>query len=159
MHDSVAQNVLLDPRDYAFESPVIKARKRTVSVAQDDDSSDNKFDEKEERRLAKNAREAARRQRLKEKVAQMSTPPKAKKLSVSKNISIPPVHSGLRSPTPPLDHTRETVGSGFKFTECERTYTMNYVQVLLARDHEIPAHTIAAALHNKVDDSSSVINS
>ena len=80
-------------------------------------------------------------------------------MSVSKNISIPLAHPGPLSPTPPLDNTREAFGGGFKFTESERAYAIKYVQVLLARDHEISATAIGAALHNKVDDSSSIVNS
>ena len=153
MHESVAQNILLDPRDYAFETPSTKTRKRNVTVTQDDDSSDDKFDERERRRLAKNLREAVRRQRRREEAAQAaqsSTPPKKKK-TVSKDINIPPIaHSGPPSPTPPLDHTREAVGNNFKFTDSERAYAIQYAQVLFARDHEISSIAIGTALHNKV---------
>lgn len=152
MHESVAQNTLLDPRDYAFESPPTKTRKRTVH---DGESSD----EFERRRLAKNERTRARRQRLREEAAQTSTQPQRKE-SISKitSTALPP-HSGPPSPTPPLEHTREAVGNHFKFTESEHAYAINYVQILLARDHEISSNAIGAALHNKVGGSYSVINS
>ena len=152
MHESVAQNTLLDPRDYAFESPPTKTRKRTIH---DGESSD----EFERRRLAKNARSRARRQRLREEAAQSSTQPQRKE-SISINTSTAlPSHSGPLSPTPPLEHTREAVGNNFKFTDSEHTYALQYVQVLLARDHEISSNAIGAALHDKVGGSYFVINS
>ena len=150
VHESVAQNTLLDPRDFAFESPPTKTRKRTVH---DSESSD----EFERRRLAKNARTRARRQRLREEVSQSSTQFQ-KKESISEDTSTAlRARSGPQSPTPPLEHTRETVGSHFKFTDSERAYAMKYVRVLLARDHEISSHAIGAALHDKVGGSYSVI--
>ena len=150
MHESVAQNTLLDPRDFAFESPPSKTRKRNV---QDGESSD----EFERRRLAKNARQSARRQRVREEAAQSSTQPQKKK-SISENTSTAlRAHSGPPSPTPPLN--REAVGNHFKFTDSERTYAIKYVQTLLARDHEISSHAIGAALHDKVGGSYSIINS
>lgn len=152
MHESVAQNTLLDPRDFTFESPPTKTRKRT---AYDDDESS---DESERRRLAKNARTRARRQQLREEAAQSSTQLQRKE-SISKKTSTAfRAHSGPRSPTPPLEHTREAVGSHFKFTDSERAYALKYVQVLFARDHEISSHAIGAALHDKVGGSYSVIN-
>ena len=154
VHESVAQNTLLDPRDFAFESPSTKTRKRTTTATQDDDSSDEMERRRlEQKRFAKNAREAARRQRVREEAAQSSTQPQKKK-SISKNTS-PPVsaHSGPRSPSPPLEHTRETVGSHFKFTDSERIYAIKYAEVLLARDHEVSSSAIGAALHNKVGSS------
>jgi hypothetical protein len=151
VHESVAQNTLLDPRDFAFESPPTKTRKRTVH---DGDSSD----ELERRRLAKNARTRARRQRVREEAAQSSTQLQ-KKESISKNTSTAlRAHFGPASPTPPLEHTRENVGNHFKFTDSEHTYAIKYAQVLLARDHEISSHAIGAALHDKVGGSYSVIN-
>jgi hypothetical protein len=156
VHESVARNTLLDPRDYAFESPPItKTRKRTVTAKQDDD---DKFDELEQKRLAKNAREAVRRQRLKEEAMKSSTPPTKSSTpttqkSISKTTSIP---SGPPSPTPPLAHTRETVGANFKFTDSERTYAIQYAQLLLARDHSISSSAIGAALHIKVGGSYSM---
>ena len=149
MHESVAQNTLLDPRDFAFESPPTKTRKRTV---QDGESSD----ELERRRLAKNARESARKQRIRE-VAQSSTQSQ-KKNSININTSIAlRAHSGPPSPTPPVN--REAFGNHFKFTDSECTYAIKYVQVLLARDHEISSNAIGAALHDKVGGSYSIINS
>lgn len=151
----MARNILQDPRDYAFEAPPTKTRKRTVTIAQDDDSSDGM----ERRRLAKNSKEAGRRQRLREEAAQVSTQLKTKKKSISKNIDVPPAHSGPPSPTPPLEHTREMVGGNFKFTDSERAYAIKYVEVLLARDHEISGSVMGAALHKKVGGSYSIINS
>jgi hypothetical protein len=147
----VAQNKLLDVRDFAFESPPIKSRKRT---AHDGESSD----EFERRRLAKNARTRARRQRVREEAAQSSTQLQ-KKESISRNTSTTArhAHSCPPSPTPPLEHTREAVGNNFKFTDSEHTYAIKYVQVLLARDHEISSNAIGAALHDKVGGSYSVI--
>ena len=150
VHESVAQNTLLDPRDFAFESPPTKTRKRTVH---DGDSSD----ELERRRLAKNARTRARRQRVREEAAQSSTQLQ-KQESINKNTSTAlGAHSGPPSPTPPPEHTRETVGNCFKFTDSEHKYALNYVQVLLARDHEISSHALGAALHDKVGGSYFVI--
>ena len=146
MHESVAQNTLLDPRDFAFESPPIKTRKRT---AHDGESSDELL---ERRRLVKNERTRARRQRLRDEAAQSSTQPQ-KKESISKNSSTALHVQGPPSPTPPMEHTREAVGSNFKFTDSEHTYAIKYVQVLLARDHEISSFAIGAALHDKVGDS------
>ena len=145
MHESVAQNTLLDPRDFAFESPPIKTRKRT---AHDGESSDELL---ERRRLVKNERTRARRQRLRDEAAQSSTQPQ-KKESISNSSTALHVH-GPPSPTPPMEHTREAVGSNFKFTDSEHTYAIKYVQVLLARDHEISSFAIGAALHDKVGDS------
>ena len=142
MHESVAQNTLLDPRDFAFESPPIKTRKRT---AHDGESSD----EFERRRLAKNERTRARRQRLREEAAKLSTQPQKKESSKNSGPALC-AHSGPPSPTPPLEHTREAVGNHFKFTDFEHTYAIKYVQVLLARDHEISSNAIGAALHDKV---------
>ena len=151
MHESVAQNTLLDPRDFAFESPPIKTRKRT----HDGESSD----EFERRRLAKNARTRARRQRLREEASQLPTQPQ-KKESISKNTSTAlHAHSGPPSPTPPLEHTREAVGNHFKFTDSEHIYAIKYAEVLLRRDHEISSNALGAALHDKVGGSYSVINS
>jgi hypothetical protein len=152
VHESVAQNTLLDPRDFAFESPPIKTRKRT---AHDGESSD----EFERRRLAKNARTRARRQRIRDEAAQSPTQPQ-KKESISKNTSTAlHAHSGPPSPTPPMVHTREAVGNYYKFTDSEHTYALKYVQVLFARDHEISGFAIGAALHDKVGGSYSVVNS
>ena len=143
VHESVAQNTLLDPRDFAFESPPIKTRKRT---AHDGESSD----EYERRRLAKNERTRARRQRLREEAAQSSSQPQ-KKESISKNTSTARLaHAGPRSPSPPLAHTREAVGKNFKFTDSELAYAIKYAQVLFARDHEISSNAIGTALHDKV---------
>ena len=140
MHESVAQNTLLDPRDFAFESPPIKSH--------------NQSDELERKRLAKNARKSARRRQLREEreeAAQSSTRPQKKEESISINTSTAGrAHSGPPSPTPPLKHTREAVGGHFRFTDSERTYAIKYAQVLLARDHEISGHAIAAALYDKV---------
>jgi hypothetical protein len=155
VHQSVAQNTLLDPRDFAFETPAIKNRKRTVTASQDEGASD----ELERRRLAKNARQSARRQWAREEAAQSSTQ-RQKKKSISKNPITPlPTHSGPPSPTPPLEHTREAVGNHFKFTDSERTYATKYMQVLLARDHEMSTTAIGAALHNKVGSPYSIISS
>ena len=150
MHESVAQNTLLDPRDYAFDSPpTIKARKRTAT--QD-------ADELERRRLAKNARESARRQRLRGEAAELSTPPK-KKNAINKNTDISlPAHSGPPSPTPPLQHTREMAGGSFKFTDSEREYAIKYAEILFARDHEISNSAVGAALHKKVGGSYPIVN-
>lgn len=150
MHESVAQNTLLDPRDFAFESPPIKTRKRTTH---DGESSD----EFERRRLAKNARSRARRQRIREEAAESSTQPQ-KKESIDKITSNAlHAHSGPPSPSPPMEHTREAVGNYYKFTDSERTYAIKYVQVLLARDHEISGSAIGAALHDKAGGSYFVI--
>ena len=149
VHESVAQNTLLDPRDFAFESPPIKNRKR------DGESSD----ELERRRLAKNERTRARRQQIREEAAQSSTQPQ-KKESISKNTSTAlRAHSGPPSPSPPSEHTREVVGNHFRFTDFEHTYAIKYVEVLLARDHEISFQAIGTALYHKVCASYSVINS
>jgi hypothetical protein len=63
---------------------------------------------------------------------------------------VPAHHGSPASPSPPLEHTRETVGSHFKFTDSERIYAIKYAQILLARDHEISSSAIGAALHNKM---------
>ena len=150
VHESVVQNTLLDPRDFAFESPP-KTHKRTVK--------DESSDEMERKRLAKNARKSARRKQLREEAAQSSSQPQKEENISNISSTVFPAHSGPPSPTPPLMHTREAVGSHFKFTDSERTYAIKYAQVLLARDHEISGHSIAAALYDKVGGSYSVINS
>lgn len=113
----------------------------------------------EQRRLAKNAGQAARRQRQREEAAQASISPPTKKSS-SKSITVAsPAHSGPPSSTPPLEHIRELAGGHFKFTDSERTYAIKYVQILLARDHEISSYAIGAALHKKVSGLYSTVSS
>ena len=42
------------------------------------------------------------------------------------------------------------VGGNYRFTDSERIYAMKYMEVLLARNHEISGQAMGVALHNKV---------
>jgi len=129
-----------------FESQSIRKRKRSVSTvsveSEDDDHAErSEPDDKVQKKVQGKGIKAEKQPEMK-KVS-------AKPTRYSR--SYPRAIDGPRTPTPPPEHTRETWGAGFRFSQAENDFALHYAKILIDRDHEVSQSVVTAAIHKKVN--------
>ncbi|PPQ97069.1 hypothetical protein CVT26_001251 [Gymnopilus dilepis] len=168
VYDCVAEGILLDCTEYEFDSSIQRKRKSSMTIKKEPLSSEEeRIPSAEQKRLAKNAREAERRQRMrlekerstvapspkvsapsKIKVEAPSTPRKSNPTPAS--VADAPRSNGRPSPPPPPEYARLQWANGYKFTVEEDQFIADYTQVLVERDHLVSISVIAEKIRAKM---------
>lgn len=154
--ECVSENELLDSEPFMFESQSIRKRKRsmsTVSVeSEDEDHAENREPgDKVQKNVQGKGLKTEREPEVKKPITR--EPGKASKVSAKPtkySRSYPRAIDGPRTPTPPPDHTRETWGAGFRFSQAENDFALRYAKILIDRDHEVSQSVVTSAIHKTV---------
>lgn len=186
IHECVEQGELLPTLDYEFESVVPGKRKRQSSVMVESESEHESAIDRERKRLERNERQNQRRREIRLEKAEeeakarqsssQATPQKKVKQTVNAVASTSQaasqkkverqngstasvtesVTTGRRTPPIPGEHTRQMWGGGYKFSDIENEFAINYAQILIERDHTISSTALAGEIYKKVSLTSNI---
>jgi len=161
VHDCLSRGKILDPANYIYEPELKRKRRRSASVRSvesesEDDASE--IDKAERKRLAKNARQTEKRFRMKIGQAANQNPPLGSvkppkptpKRAKSVEANYPRATDGPRTPSPPPESTRETCPQGYKFSQPENEFALQFAKTLIDRDYKISQSAVVNAIHKKV---------
>jgi len=163
VNECVAENELLESGPFVYRPESTGKRKRSKSAISVESESVDEEDPVEKRRLAKNALQNERRARNKiekekeqeEKFRmkpQSSTMPRAsstRRTKFTEKDSYPKATDGPRTPTPP-QNSREICPTGYRFSQAENEFALQYAKILIDRDHTVSQSLVISAIHEKV---------
>ncbi len=162
VNECVAENELLESGPFVYRPESTGKRKRSKSAISVEPESEDE-DPVEKRRLAKNARQAERRARVKmememEQEEKMRMKPQSSTVSRASSTprtkstekeSYPRATDGPRTPTPP-QNSREICPTGYRFSQAENEFALQYAKILIDRDHTVSQSVVTSAIHEKV---------